>query len=1292
MVVAKSVLKILLLISAFVVIYFGGIYFLNLFLDLNKPFVRSFISEMGINVDFEDISLDYSLVLKVSNVSLSNENFSVELDNCFMHIDFRKLMLRQIPLNLFEASNVNIYLVNTSNFNSKSSNQNFYDLVHSLRNSMILLKDVNFSSGGFNVKLGSLIFKIKNNDSVSFDIKTPVKVGSTNFVRLAYSLIDFSGVAFFKRDGEVSDFSAILSLKSNEVLGVNFRDITISFSMDKGNIIGASLSEEYYGYLEFSKSSFKGSFYIKDLLKSASQVEQIRNIYKIKSIIPEIDRIVKELLVNTEVDFEITTNTSFVKVNSSNLNIIYENSDNHLFLFNYLNGDKKISISFLGRNLKAVFRNIIINNVPASIYLSSTISNDTIVVNKGYINTPLLNGDIFGGLVVNKDKFYIDNNYIKAEARFSDFTGYVVFKDVLVFSVVENLKLPFRGLPSISINFNKNGIVLFGNNDKFDIKLFINENNIFVESFSLSELGIFAKGSVTISNDFWLGKGVLSIKGISDNVSIYGNSRNVSIEFGKYGRLVFYPDNSYALIDLRAIRIGSFDVRKVYGQVGNGNLSLNCEVGFGEVSALFKVLGDQKRVVITNGYLYTKNKAMDFSGSLDIGESMNAYLVLGNSKVNLRLSSNMDLDISGDFRNFYFPILFVYKIDGTLRLKANVLEKDFIKMIKEINANLLLKSEGFFNKVKLSIGTQNGLINANAVFFNYYNTFILNGKFDNSFNLYLSLLYKDRLNPQSRNKEIVRIEGSFTSSDEFRGKLFVDTEGFSGLNESWSKDIIISKDTFFVEGGDNSGINVFKDSRTLRVYYIRNGKVVYEFMGDIINDGIYGYMTGRIPMNFLIIPDFLEEVDGELVLDKVKVLINGNKLDLDGRASISGKIKTAFSDSYFSIPKTEIQLQDGKILADKVRLTSSDVEMLLSSIVYLDDVINPRLDIKLYQSRGILNCRINVGGGLSLEGPTFSLLLNIGGSANSPAISGNINFVKGAKVKYFMMQLSQQDTEFWGYNFAQLADWNLSISISNSAFESEVVDGVIEDGKVYVRGNFSKNTLSIVGYSDISSGTLKYLGKYFSIDSLRLIFYGDEMDFVPFVRGTLYTYAYDNRTDENIKILMNVSGKATSFNTSFSSDPERSQSEIAMLLGLPVGLGDTVKQGLSLIETIGIYDFISYNVRRYTGLDVFSFRSPFVFTYFNSLIGGSYQFSTKDLLKGTELRVGKNILPSLLLEYSLAFDVVGDSISYTNVLLHNFLLGWTFYNFALELQYSSFLIGNKTEFEPKVNVRFNKRF
>jgi len=176
---------------------------------------------------------------------------------------------------------------------------------------------------------------------------------------------------------------------------------------------------------------------------------------------------------------------------------------------------------------------------------------------------------------------------------------------------------------------------------------------------------------------------------------------------------------------------------------------------------------------------------------------------------------------------------------------------------------------------------------------------------------------------------------------------------------------------------------------------------------------------------------------------------------------------------------------------------------------------------------------------------------------------------------------------------------------------------------------------------------------------------------------------------------MRTSGNAMKLNPVFSSEPELSMSEISRILGLSISSTNIAKESLELIESIGIYDFVSYIMKSYTGLDVFYIKSPFVSSYLLSVIDRNYTLSYIDMIKGTEIEIGKNILPWFLVGYKLGFEYVGNDKSTENdfVPLHSFSLGWTYRNLLLELEYSSFISKTKNvEYEPRLDVKFNKRF
>ncbi|MEN2998769.1 MAG: translocation/assembly module TamB domain-containing protein [Brevinematia bacterium] len=1297
--IIKLASKIFLVLSLSVSVYFGTILSINLFLDLYQREIPSLIKNETLSVDFAEIELTYSFTLKIDNLKVSTRFLEFTSDVCLASIDPRRLTLGLVPVDDVEFHNVVIKVTPTETINATSSNLSFdlNKVLKSIRNLKLSFNSLVVEFGEFKINLQGFVVRINKDASIMFNAETEVKIGSGKSIEIFHTTAEASGILQFNPDTSLSNLVSSLSLKDNDLFGVKLKDIDINISMQDGKIIGLALGEDYYGSLELSPSLLKLEMNLKDLSDEVLQYKPLD--VSLKNLFPDIYEIVNSVLRNVRVSAEISQEFISVELMSENLSFFYKKGDVEQLSLIYSDKKRKIFANFLNSNLFLQLKNFSLLRTSMDLLLNAKLGNE-IIIKSSHIHTPFVKGNLLDNLRLANNKLEINNDYLSGNIDLGKIKGELIINTNTLKSILKELlkrqELLGIELPSIAVTLESNAITVAGKSDDLDLKFSIAENTVNITCFHIKKVGLDLKGKIKVEEKFLEGNILIRYRSLEENLHISGSLDEIVLSFRKLGLVKVVTKDSQIDLSLRNIDIGNgLRIEKVYGILSNENIYLDCEIGYGELHAKTRIVGNLKKLSIVKGYVYTRARVVEFTGSIDLDEVAEGVLNFENSKIVFQFVSPKEFSFWANLDNFRLPmqspIGMITKINGNLRARINLEEENLAKMVRDVYAELSISLEGIFNKINLSALQNDESLNLSIKCLNYFNIFTILAVLDNSRDVRISLLLKERLLKRGSDKELAKVIGKLEDIG-FEGKLYVSIDGFSGLNERWEKSIHISSNVVRVDGGKN-GINLYKDSEIIRFSYLRSGNVVYEFVGKASEDTILGSIRGKIPLDFLRIPDFLEKVEGILELQDAQVRISGGKVEIYGYSYLYGEfIKTALAEDTFSVPKARLEFQGNKIVGRNIRLLSKTKEIKVSGVVHIDSIDNPGLNINLSQTKGEINFTLNLGGGLAIEGRSSNAVLSIRGTALFPVLEGEVSFIEGARVEYFALQIPSPENEFWGFTFPQLAEWNLRLRFNKAQLTSEIIEGQIESAEILVRGNFSRKTLSLTGYANLTSGSMKYLGRHFTIDNLQLSFQGQEMDFTPFVNGTLYVYAYDDRNEENVKVIMNVSGKVRDLKVSFFSEPERTLPEISALLGMSGYFGEAVKQVTSLVETMGIYDLISYNIKKYTKLDVFVIRSPFVYTYLRSIMEGNYLFSSRDLIKGTEMRIGKSILPGFLVEYRLSLDAVGDEIMFTNVMLHSFLVGWSFYNFLLEFQYSSVVVENRVEFEPKLNIRYNKRF
>lgn len=1290
----RRVLRTVIVLLVLVGVYLGIIYSVNLLLTLYKDkVVQFFDKDPGIRVKFDRVELTPSLVLKVDKVSISWQFLEIYLENCVLCLDLRKPILGQLPISCGYLSNVNVAVVGTLPDTNDTGyyGGDIYYLVKALRYSKFRLDRVRIVSEKVKANIREFLLSIRGDGSISYDVNTLVSLGVEETFDFLHSLVVASGFLQLDVSGRVSSFVGLFSLKENKVLGTPLKDIEVDLSFRDGVVRGLALSENYYGHIEFSPDAVKAELKIKDLSDEASQAEVLREI---KAVLPDIEKMVKTAVRDAYLVVTSDYSGILAKLNSQSVELLYESKPNFQTLFVlYRHSGKRIVVSLTNSNLVVDAKNLTFMNLPLSVFLDVELS-PYVLVRNSYVNTPFVKGTVLDNLMFREGVVSVSNRYISGQFDVRKVEGKFRVGSFAVSEILEGLELPEMGFSELDISVKGGEVRLEGKGEEVFFSALFLGNSVILERFDLKRVGVEATGRVVFTDSG--PKGVLNARcrGVEETFEVMGTREVITFASGKYGAIQVVPSKSLINLSLGGIRVGDVEIVKLGGSLGSNAVFLEGELSYSGIRIKSGVRGDFSKVS-AKGYIYTRTKALAFSGDVYFEGGISGFFEVEDSLLSFRLLPDEEVLISGYLNRLRVPIQtpigLVTELDGNFRVKVDLKEKELIRAIDYLGVNVTARNEGIFSKVVVNAVSMENSTRVNVQLFNYFSVFHADVNIsENTVGSFI--LAKDRISKRRSNEGRIALSGKW-ENDEFRGKVWADIEGFSGLSEKWERDVYISPTSIRVEGSGD-GIRFFKNGSSVNLSYTRGNVVLYEFSGEVDKGSVSGKLSGRIPLGFLVIPGFIESVDAELRLNNVEVRLRDGKLEVFGNSYFSGKhIKTCLAEDVFYVPSSRIEFIGNRVVAENVRFLSGSKEVSLSGTVYFDNLDNPSIDLEIVQVRGIIDYSLDLGGGLKIRGPSSNATISIKGSAVLPEIRGSISFLRNTKIEYFLLQSAPSTSgEFWGYNFAQIANWNLRVSFVDAWLESEVLEGKVENSIVEVKGRFSQNTLSIVGYANLSSGVLKYLGKYFTVDSLQLVFEGKEMNFVPFASGSLYTYAYDSRTGESVRVIMRISGKLDSIRTSFSSEPERSQAEIALLLGLPMHFVSTLKQGVSLVETIGVYDFISYNVRRYTGLDIFTFRAPLLSAYLTSFLEGSYSFSLRDILRGTEIRVGKNILPSVLLEYRMRFDIIGGDKGYTNVALHTFLVGWSFYSFVFELQYSSTLFENKPEFEPRLNIRFNRSF
>ncbi|MGC8869590.1 MAG: translocation/assembly module TamB domain-containing protein [Brevinematia bacterium] len=1287
------ILKILFVIPVVIWFYFLLIFVFNYI--LNTYYKNVVLGDFGV-VKFENARLGYLFNLKIRNITFSNKNFSVFSKETIVSFDLRKLFIGKLPIGLIDFRDVDLKLVSNSIDLGEANEVNLYYYLDKLSKSKFMFDKVRVYYGDWVVIVDKLKFNIHSGSIVSFDLLSDVSYGIGDVVKFFKSSVSFSGIVIFKTNNNFT-LSSKLEIKNSEVMGNKIEDIRMNLFTQNGTLVGVCFSENYNGELKYKDGVLVADFLLRNIARVTNSVKEFNYI----SILPDSQAILSSLLKGTYISLSVSNNYFGAYLYGTNAYGFLRNVSNNLYAFfkySDLPKRKYFSFKYDDNNAYIKLNNLNVADHSLDFKADLKIFDKGFRVDKSFIRVDSIYGNFLDNLVFSSNFIILTNEYISGAFDLDNSIGEFYFKSRLFNKFFPSLNTLFE-VQEMKLNVSHNVISILGKGDSFSLSLLsdLSTKNIKINNFEFLPLKLSLRGNLSLTNKLSADL-ILAIGNVSIPLNAYYSGEdNILIRLRQFGYGSISTNFGSIKLVLTNFSVGALNFSKAFLTFSNKELSFSTVLNYSEYKFDIKVNGTLEDLRIQDSYIYAPQKIINFNGRLSFANKLKGELYLDDSKITVTSDDFKMFYIVANLKNFYFSYLVgvpLDKISGSFNAYLDVTKDNFYDMFEELAADLKVELLGLFYKSIIKVNKSTNSIEGSISLFDYFNVFAFNFSFRDKRSFLSKLKIYPRIPQESYIPQVISLGGSFENG-VFEGKLDVNINGFSGLNESWSKIVRVSNDNVSVFGpGD--GITFYKITNNILLYYTRDGKVFYTLKAFENKDAFSGTFEGFLPLNFILVPDFISDFKGKLFIDNLNFSLKKNGvLDLlgDGKIVIDN-LKLDLVQSSFKANEIWVRFYRNNISIDQGILYNNLGKVGISAKLDLQNINNPFISLNVLTLSGFQNFYVNLGI-IELRGPGV-VSLNLSGSFDNPSISGRLNFYRDASIKFYF--ISSEDTkkdEKDFFNFAQIASWrNFNISFEDGVnFESEVINSKIEKGQVVVNGRVIDKSLSLSGVVSLSTGTMRYVGKFFDIDYIRLIFNGDEFNFVPYVVGEVYTYIFDKSNQENVKIIAKISGKANQLNPTFYSQPERTRSEIFSLLGIPTKSSDLVKEGLSLLETIGIYDFISYNVRKYTGLDMFYITSPIISSYLISLIENRSTFITfQDIMKLTELRIGKSILPTLFLEYKLGFDTLGNFQGYTNVLLHSFALNWYFKSLLFEFEYSSSVKDDKVEFEPKVNVKFNKRF
>jgi hypothetical protein len=1306
------------------IVYFALITLTNSLLNSNKNEIRNFMSNFGVSFDFSEIRLSYDLNLYVSDLKISMSNFGFYSEKTYFGLDIRKALLGKLPVSKMSIFNSGISIY--SEFTNKESPEGDYekllsDVLDRIGNLSVESKNLKLAYIGSDFS-GDLLLKqfsakVINGESVLFDLFSELDVSLGKSITFAKTELSTTGILTLK-DGKISTLSGKVSLGNSELLRVKLKDINFNFFFSKGQLVGTGFSEHYNIDFELSRNGVKLNAEVLNFIDKGdffTNYEADISLYKNT----EVEAILDDLLRYFSLQIVVSNNGAIdLGLKSSNTYLEYHKvNDGDKLSFLYTNSDRYIKVQKVNNFLIASGHKVNVFGNVVNLYVSTVLSSNNIKFNSTelYINGVPVN--FIDNLNVSNNLLVVNNNYIKGSVNLSDLTGTLELRDNLLSSLLEVLKInfPFHLDGYAAIKMERGKVMTGLNFSLLDGYILIKSNEVELQNVRVIPYGITINGKGFKTNDNFKFNSLVKLKDeVIPHEVIPREVIPLSIDLFKNNLRIVGKDNIFIDGDISKgifnvgiynISLGGFEIKAINFRTSLNEKQIN---GKADISfSNFRLKGDLKGNlddINIDGYLYSQSRTLEVVGEIFPKGKELAKFKIDDSTIAFSTENGGILSVDVDLKKLYLPNAFnlpVTKLSGNAVLRIDLSETNIFKSIVYAKGYIVSYLNGLFYKSDVSFYVDKDKVNISGNLYNYFNVVSMELDLPKEYgDVYFETQVLPRIKSRKQAPNYIRFNGNLNDG-RLNGKLITRINDFSGLREIWDRSLEWSSEGIKLIG-DGDGLNILYSNDKLSLSYIRENKLLYTMDGsrDNSSGNFVVKVNGTMPLEFLIIPDFITSIkDLKLTTSDLSVIITKKgDIELVGNSKVSG------NSVKLSLVKDELRNISGNIVMNKSRIGFDNVlSKSGNGIVYvlggidIDNISNPFLDL-IITNKGTIRAILDISG-LKVEGDA-NVGMKLSGFVDNPYLSGVVNFFENSKVYYFLSSYSPPvvEDESITPNFAQILNFSsLILKFDRDLyFKSEIIEGYTKSlSTIQINGSVFKNTLSLSGDVLLEDGTLNYLGRIFNINQVKLVFSGKEMYFVPYVIGEFYKYSFDSSRNEQVKIIMKTSGNAMKLNPVFSSEPELSMSEISRILGLSISSTNIAKESLELIESIGIYDFVSYIMKSYTGLDVFYIKSPFVSSYLLSVIDRNYTLSYIDMIKGTEIEIGKNILPWFLVGYKLGFEYVGNDKSTENdfVPLHSFSLGWTYRNLLLELEYSSFISKTKNvEYEPRLDVKFNKRF
>jgi len=422
------------------------------------------------------------------------------------------------------------------------------------------------------------------------------------------------------------------------------------------------------------------------------------------------------------------------------------------------------------------------------------------------------------------------------------------------------------------------------------------------------------------------------------------------------------------------------------------------------------------------------------------------------------------------------------------------------------------------------------------------------------------------------------------------------------------------------------------------------------------------------------------------------------------RPEVSGlaRIENARMDlSMLRSPLTRLALQasvtQGTITLGYLTATNGSGSLSVRGKAFIRNGEVDDIDVRLQTDRkhgldlDLVDPEIRSSGGALAD-------LFITGNINAPHVQGRVALHDN---EFFYMEDSAIPSK---ENWIKRIRWNLEVAVLDGvSYVNQLVTAMIQPGSsLHLKNSIIDKDFLVSGRVTASRGTFDYINHEFRIEQPTYIeFRRTSFGLDPWLafRGRL---RLKDEELENVDIYLTFAGPlSTGINPVFSAEPERSQDEIRVLLGIEQP--DTTSadgrrknenimlRSTELISLLGLKP-LTKEIREWFGLDIFTIRTPIVRNILEreslDALDPKRQLS---IFRDTQFSLGKYLTSFMFVEYTL---VLKDDLQSFGDVLPTHQVG-------LELSFDFLNLGylikptEKSgfgEYEQSIELRFRQRF